>query len=153
NTPAVTIAPVTPASFPGLSFLTAAGNGPVTVGCALHHADGSTETSSFVSSDWFSASTFAFVANGRVSVSSKIVSSINGNSPRLYAADITLVNSSSPVTNLVLTFQSGAANASAVIFAVSGGSGNPVMLADDFNANTEVSAAILQAWYNGNGLW
>ncbi len=153
NTPTASLTLAAPASYPALSFLTAAGHGPVTIGCTIRHANGTSESKSFSSPDWFTKAPIAFIANGRVNVSSAFVDTVNGNNPRLYAADITLANTTSPVTNIVLTFQSGAANANAVIFALSGGSPNPVLAGDDFNANTEAAALMLQQWYNSSGLW
>ena len=153
NTPAASLTPAAPANYPALSFLAAAGNGPVTVGCVIRYANGAAQTASFIVPDWFTKSPVAFVANGRVNVGNKTVNSVNGNNPRLYAADITLANSASPVTNVALTFQSGNGNANAVIFALSGGSSSLPLAGDDFNANTEAAAVILQQWYNGGGLW
>jgi predicted alpha-1,6-mannanase (GH76 family) len=95
----------------------------------------------------------AFVANGRVNESNKSVSSLNANNPRLYAADVPLINGVTAITNITLTIQGGNSGANAVIFAVSGGSSILPLAGDDFNANTEAAAAILQQWYNGNGLY
>jgi predicted alpha-1,6-mannanase (GH76 family) len=153
NTPTVSVTPVSAAAFPGLSFLTAAGHGPVTVGCTVKHLNGASESSSFSSPDWMTKSPVAFVANGRVNVSAKTVDTINANNPRLYAADVPLVNTSSPITNIVLSFQTASTTADAVIFAISGGSSSLPLAADDFNANSEAAALILQQWYNGSGLY
>src|SRR5204862_7500441 len=122
NAPTASLTPVTPVAFPGLSFLTAAGHGPVTVNCTVRHADGTSESKSFVSADWFGNTPIAQLANGRVNVSSKTVNSVNGSNPRLYAADITLVNVASPITNILLTWQSGSGSGNAAVLAVSGGS-------------------------------
>jgi predicted alpha-1,6-mannanase (GH76 family) len=153
NAPSANIVPAAPAAYPGLSFLMAAGNGPVTVGCTVRHADGTSEGSSFSVPDWFTKSPVAFVANGRVNISTTTVNSLNSDNPRLYAADIALANAANPVTNIALTWQSGSSGANAVILAVSGGSSTPLPSGDDFNANTEAAAAILQQWYNSGGLY
>ena len=152
NLPTATITFASPASYAGLSFLTAAGNGPVTVGCVVHHANGTTENQSFTSPDWFNESPVAVVANGQVYVDSATVNSLNAGNPRLYAADISLANTS-PVTSLQLSFQAGGANAHAVVFAVSGGSSTLPLAHDDFNANTAAGTAMLQQWYNPSGLY
>src|SRR5205085_11600150 len=117
------------------------------VGCSIRHADGSSESSSFSAPDWVNKSPVAFTANGRVNVSSKTVNSLNGGNPRLYAADIALSNAASAITNLTLSWQSGNSAGNAVIFAVSGGSASLPLAGDDFNANTEAAALILQQWY------
>src|SRR5205807_8550461 len=94
NGPSAVLTPITPATFPGLSFLVAAGNGPVTVGCTIRHVNGSSQVSSFSAPDWVNKSPVAFTANGRVSVSSKTVNMLNGGNPRLYAADVPVPTSS-----------------------------------------------------------
>ena len=151
NGPGASLTPVTPAAFPGLSFLAAAGNGPATVGCLIRHANGTSESNYFSVSDWFNKSPVAFVANGRVSVSSKTVNSLNSSEPRLYAADISLANAVSAITNITLSWQGGSSSGNAAVFAVSGGSSVLPLAHDDFNANSEAAALILQQWYNGSG--
>src|ERR1043166_1993599 len=153
NAPTAALTLTTPSNYPGLSFLTAAGNGAVTVGCTIRHANGSSESNAFVASDWINKSPVAAAANGRVSVSAKTLSYANSGNPRLYSADFTLGNTVSPVTNITLTWQSGAANGYAAIFAVSGGSPTFALTGDDFNANTMAATTILQQWYNGSGLY
>jgi len=153
NTPSASITFSSPAAFPALSFLTAAGHGPVTIGCSVKHANGLTENNSFSAPDWFTKSPIAFVANGRVNVSTRSVDNINAGNPRLYAADIPLVYTTSPITNVILTFQSGATSAAAVVFAISGGSSTMPLVWDDFNANSDSAGAILQQWYNTSGLY
>jgi predicted alpha-1,6-mannanase (GH76 family) len=154
NNPTATLIPVTPANYPALSFLLAAGNGPATIGCLIRFANGTSESHSISAPDWFTKSPVAYVANGRVSVSNKTVNSLNANNPRLYAADFPLINTVSAITNITLTIQGGNSGANAMIFAVSGGSSILPLAGDDFNANTEAAATILQQWYNGgNGLY
>jgi predicted alpha-1,6-mannanase (GH76 family) len=153
NLPPVTITPVIAASFPGLSFLTAAGNGPATISCLVHHADGMTESNFFASQDWFTLAPVALNANGRVYVNNGTVDSINQGNPRFYAADISLSDTTSPITSIQLNFLSGTANANAVIFAVSGGSSSLPLAQDDFNANTSAGAQMLQQWYTPGGLY
>jgi len=72
-----TLTPAAPAAYPALSFLAAVGNGPLTVGCAVRHASGAVENSTLVVPDWFGGTPVAWVANGRVAVSAKTVSSVN----------------------------------------------------------------------------
>lgn len=153
NTPSASLTPVSAANFPALSFLMSAGNGPVTVGCLIRFANGTSESHSFVASDWFTKSPVAFVANGRVNVGNKTVNSVNSGNPRFYAADFSLANSVTPVTNITLTIQGGNSGGNAVIFAVSGGSAIVPLAGDDFNANSEAAVTILQQWYNGSELY
>ncbi len=153
NTPTATLTLASPTRFPGLSFLTAAGNGPATIGCLIHHSDGSTESNYFTSPDWVAWAPTAFSGNGRVNVSSATIPSLITNNPKLYAADITLANTISPVTSIGLTFAGGSASANAAIFAVSGGSSTLSLAGDDFNANSETAVQMLLQWYNGSGLW
>lgn len=153
NSPGASLTPVTPSSYPALSFLVAAGNGPATVRCTIRHANAVSETNSFVVADWFTKSPVALVADGRVSVSTKTLSYLNTGNPRLYAQDIALTIASSPVTNIVFTWQSGSSSANAAILAVSGGSSSLPLVGDDFNANTDAAARILQQWYNSSGLY
>jgi hypothetical protein len=113
------LTPATPASVSALSFLTAAGNGPATLRCVVYYDDGASETNSFIAPDWFDSAPAAFAANGRVSISTKIVDAVNTGAPRLFAVDIPLSHTTSALTNLVLSFV-GSGNAHAVILAVSG---------------------------------
>ncbi|EEF59339.1 immunoglobulin domain-containing protein [Pedosphaera parvula] len=112
-----------PASYSALSFLTSAGHGPVTNALTIQHADGSSENNTLVSPDWFSASPIAFNAQGRVNVSNKTVDNVNNGFPRLFAIDISLANTVSPVTNIVVTYQGTNTSPVAVVFAVSGAAG------------------------------
>ncbi len=153
NHPSVTLTPSTPLACQTLSFLTACGNGPATIGCAVYHANASVQSNDFVSPDWSAQAPIAFVPNGRINVGTKVVDTFNQGNPRLYAADVSLSNTNSPVTRIVLSLVGGAGDANAAIFAVSGGSIALPLAGDDFNANTAASASALQQWYNSGGLW
>jgi len=123
DSPVATVVPSSFLSCSALSFLGAAGNGPVTNSCVTRHADGTAETNTFALPDWFDMAPGAFSANGRVNLNNRIVNSINSGFPRLFSADLALANFDSPVTNLVLSFAGGSTNSHAVIFAVSGWTG------------------------------
>jgi predicted alpha-1,6-mannanase (GH76 family) len=152
--PSVTIQPAaTPPVYPALSFLMSCGNGPITLGCTIKHASGQTESASLIVPDWFYYSGTAFVANGRVSVPSMSINSVNGGNERLYAQDVALVYSNSPVTSITFTFPTNSTSANAVIFALSGGTNVLGQNGGDFNANTSAATAVLQQWYNGSGLY
>jgi hypothetical protein len=123
----------TPTAFSALSFLTAAGNGAVTIEYTVTHADASTETGTFVSPDWFNAANPAYIANGRVGVQNGALDNVNNNNPRLYAADVSLQNTTSPVTSVDLLSIEGTGHA--VVFALSGatGSGAPTIVTHPTN--------------------
>jgi hypothetical protein len=116
-----TLTLATPAALGGLSFLTAAGNGPGEISAVIHHQDGSTEPAQFSSPDWFGGTPFAYVANGRVSVSSGVLDSLNSGNPRLYAVNVVVTNTTSPTTSIDLTYTS--TDGRAVIFALAGTTG------------------------------
>jgi predicted alpha-1,6-mannanase (GH76 family) len=121
STHSAVITPAAADPFAALSFLTAAGHGPVLVDYAVHHADGSTEPGTFSSPDWFFNTASAYVAKGRVDVGTGSFNSVNSGNPNLYAADITLTNSASPVTSINLSWDSANTGSRvAAIFAVSG---------------------------------
>ncbi|HZQ47182.1 MAG TPA: LamG-like jellyroll fold domain-containing protein, partial [Verrucomicrobiae bacterium] len=112
-----TLTPATPGYFSTLSFLTSAGHGPVTINYSVNHADGTSETGSFNSPDWFNNTPVAWTANGRVDVGNASFNSVNGNNPRIYAVDIALLNTTSQILNINLSTSSGGV---AVVFALSG---------------------------------
>jgi predicted alpha-1,6-mannanase (GH76 family) len=129
STHSSTLTPVALSTFSALSFLTAAGHGPVLLDYHINHIDGSFETGTFVSPDWFGNTPIAWTANGRVDVSSGDLSAVNNGSPRLYAEDITLTNTSSAVSSIVLSYDSSNTGGGAAVFAVSGVAGaGPVTL-------------------------
>jgi hypothetical protein len=107
-----------PSIFSKLSFLTAAGNGAVTVGYAIRYADGAMERGTFVAPDWFSDKQAAFVANGRHNDYPNNCEAVNSGFPRLFAADAELAKSNSPITQIQFFHVSGPGHAA--IFAVSG---------------------------------
>lgn len=116
-------------SFSALSFLTAAGHGPVTVDYKVQHADGSAESGAISSMDWFFNVPAVFDAQGRLDVDSGAFNNVNNGNPRLYADDITLTNLASPVTNIDLTWDPANSSSShAVFFALSGVAIQPVPL-------------------------
>jgi hypothetical protein len=112
------LVPLTKIPFAALSFLSAAGHGPVVLNCRVDHGDGTSENGSLSSPDWFFNTPVAFDAQGRVDVGSGTFNNVSNNNPRLYSQDITLANFNSPVTNVALWWQSGAGEAA--VFGLSG---------------------------------
>jgi hypothetical protein len=114
------LTPLTASRFSALSFLTASGHGPVTNLCLINHADGTSQTNTVISPDWYDPAPAAFSAGGRVSVSTKIVDSLNQEFPKLFSADLIVMNRLSEITNIVLQFVAGPNDSHTVVFAVSG---------------------------------
>lgn len=119
----------TPATYSALSFLSATANNSVTNQAIMQYADGTMETNTFVSRDWFNNTPFAYTAWGRVNVENRCINntaaSSTGQNPRLYEAQFALGNTSSPLTNILLRFL-GAVNPTTgrmVVLAVSATAG------------------------------
>ena len=110
----------TPTACSALSFLTASGHGPLTNQCVVRHADGTFETNRFVSPDWLGSEPAALTTHGRVSVSTRLADRVNTQGPRLYAVDVPLALTKSPVTQVALSPLSPDINDHALIFALSG---------------------------------
>jgi len=62
------------------------------------------ESNYFISPDWMAQAPIAFVANGRINVSTKTVDTFNQGNPRLYAADVAFLSKhQQPITRIVLS--------------------------------------------------
>ncbi len=136
-----TLTVTTPAVYTGLSFLGAAGNGPLVVSVTVHHADFGTEIFEISLPDWFNTTDSFFTANGRVNPVDLSFNNVNNNNPRLHAVNVVLA-STSPVTQIEFTRVSGGRGP---IFAVSGqttagGNFNPVGVSG-YNADIVVEAS------------
>lgn len=123
------LTPATPATYSALSFLSATANNNVTNEVVMQYADGTQETNTFVSRDWFNNTPFAYTALGRVNLNTRTINNDPGRTttpnPRLYEAQFALGNTASPLTNIVLRFL-GAINPTTgrmVVLAVSGTAG------------------------------
>ena len=158
--PDAVLVPATPLACSALSFLGAAGHGPVTNSCVAQHSDGTAETNRFVLPDWLDTAPAAFIANGRVNLNNRFLTSLNAGSPRLFTADVLLANASSPVTNILVSYAGGNANAHAVVFALSGSTGVTLpprpTIAISLNADatltiTSTAAGTLQSTSTLNG--
>lgn len=121
-----TLTLTTPAAFSGLSFLTAAGNGPVIVAYTIHYADSTVESGTFNSLDWFNNSANVFNAAGRVSMGGG-TNNVGGNpAGAAFAADINVGNPSANISSIDLSYAGSGGNGNtnnngrAVIFALSG---------------------------------
>lgn len=112
-----TITLTAPLPYSTLSLLGSAGHGPNTVSYVIHHADASTENGQLSVGDWFNG-TAAYNTNGRLTVGTGAFDNVNAGNPRLYAFDIALSNTTSPVTSIDLSSASTTSTAS--FFSVSG---------------------------------
>lgn len=116
----------TPAAYTKLSFLGLGGNGGDVIGVIVNHQDGTFEDVSFGCPDWFGGSGVAYIMGGRIGQNLNLDTQVNGNSgdgrgnPRVYFRDVTLTNTTSAVTNLVLRYVSGSSGSHNAIMAVSG---------------------------------
>ena len=108
----------TPGLYSLLSLIGSAGHGPNTVAYTINHADLTTETGNLTVGDWFNGTPVAYNTNGRVTVNTGAFDNVNAGNPRLYPFDITLTNTTSPVTSITLS--STSTTSTAAFFAVSG---------------------------------
>jgi hypothetical protein len=124
--PEANITFATPAAYSALSFLSTCANGGsgVTNQCVIQYANGTMETNTFISYDWFANLPYAFTASGRTDVGRRTVNNVGSTNPKLFEAQFALGNTVSPVTNVVLRFVGAASpNARLFVFAVSATAG------------------------------
>lgn len=118
-----------PATYSAISFLSATANGNVTNLAIMQYADGTAETNTFISRDWFGNTPVAYYANGRVNLDNRSLNSDPGRNatpynPRLYEAQFALGNTGSPLTNVILQYLNPTnSNSRGYIFAVSATAG------------------------------
>src|ERR1019366_10801760 len=103
--------PITAQAYTTLSFLCLGGNGGDTMNATVHHQDGTTETHQFSSADWFGNPTgIAIQMGGRINQVYNLNTEVDGRAggnPQVYHREITLTDTASAVTNIVLTYVSG----------------------------------------------
>lgn len=140
-----TLTLTTPTAYTRLSFLDAAGNGPLVSSVTVHFADSSTETYSISILDWFNNTPF-YTSNGRFNPQTLGFSNVGDATPnpRLLTNDIALVNNTSPVTSIDFSYTSGGGRA--MIFAVAGqttvgGAFSPAIVTG-FNADGIIEASV-----------
>jgi hypothetical protein len=112
-----------PTAYSALSFLCGSGNaqaGPVPVDCTVYHVDGTKDVGTIYADDWFGGTNAAWLANGRVSVPDLSVGAVGSTNPRLYARDLALGNTASPVTNVDFDLDPAYLQGHVGILAVSG---------------------------------
>ncbi|SPE59770.1 exported hypothetical protein [Verrucomicrobia bacterium] len=145
------LTPTAPAIYTALSVLSSDANGQVTNLFIVQHDDGTQESATLVSRDWFNNTPYAFTSLGRVNLDTPAINNDPGHTgtpnPRLYEAQFGLTNNVSPVTNIVLQY-SGAQNTTSgrtALFAVSGATGSyPVIFRSaSQNTNTAIEGVTL----------
>jgi hypothetical protein len=150
NHPTANLTLATPAAYTALSILSSDANGLVTNRCIMQYADGTSDTNTFVSQDWFNNNPFAFSTLGRVNLDNPAINNDPGHTatpnPRLYEAQFGLNNTTSPLTNILLSFTGAAsANGRMVVFSVSGLTGPypPILRGVTQSTNTTLEGATL----------
>ena len=118
----------TPTAYNLLSFGGSGGNGGDVIGVRVNHADATFETGSFGCPDWFGGTGVILATKGRINNTVTSDLQQNGDNPRIYFRDVTLTNTTSPVTSIVLSYISGQAGSHNDVLAVSGATtlGGPV---------------------------
>lgn len=134
-----TITFVTPTAASALSFLDAAGNGPVVPSVVIHHQNGNSETNTITIVDWFSGITPIYIPNGRVDTGSGQFSQVTSNNvgaDRLFSSDIPVADPVSPITSIDLIY-TNTVGGRAGIFAVSATAGAvaPIFTLQPVNTN------------------
>ena len=109
---------VAPTNYSNLSLLTSSGGNKNVLGYSLRHQNGSKQTGTFTSANWYSVLDPAWAANGRVDVRSFVLSDVNSYNPKLYSVDLSVADSFNPVTAIELYYTNGTGHAA--VFAVSG---------------------------------
>lgn len=117
-----TLTLTTPTAYTLLSFLGSGGNGGDGIVVRVNHQNGSFEVSApFICPDWFGGTVnIAYTAGGRCQNPQTFTTETDGANPRLYFRDMTLTNTTSPVTSVVFSYASGNASSHNAFFAVSG---------------------------------
>ncbi len=114
-----------PAAYTNLSFLGLGGNGGDTFNVLVHHQDGSTESGQVATSDWFGGTVgVAIIMGGRCNNPCNLTTEVDSQNPRLYHREMTLTNTTSPVTSVDLSYASGNGGSHSDVMAVSGGKPN-----------------------------
>lgn len=150
DNPFMTITPTTPRTASGLSFFGSSGNGAMTINFTLHHADGTTQDGSFVLPDWFNNTPIAYLPNGRVNVQTGVFQAVNSNNPRLYAVDVAVNDTASPITSIDLAYTTGTGHAGILAVSAAAGAIKPIFDVQPTSVNAlEGSNTGLDAYVSG----
>jgi hypothetical protein len=135
-----TLSLAAPAPQRNLSFLTASGNGATTVAYTINFLDGTTQTGTFSSPDWFNKTGWVFDANGRVNIDNATFNNVGVTNANLFGVDVAVsaTNLTKLVKSVDLKYNSGA-QGRAFVFALSG---SPSMSANPDSTNTLVNVPV-----------
>lgn len=125
-----TLTLTTQKAFNALSFLVADANGSSTFTATVHFANGAPDEvhAGVAAPDWFNNGNTAVSANGRETVAGGFGNQGSSN-PRLYQSDITLADSTDPITSIDFTFGGSATStARTAIYGISGAVPEPGIL-------------------------
>lgn len=141
-----TLTLATPAPASVLSFLAAAGNGPVNnILVVTHHSDASVETNWVNVANWFDGTPYVYGVNGRVEVNTAQFNNVRNTArnPRLYPVDFILANTNSPVTTIDV-INTNTTGGRIAIFALSGTLGpvKPSFVAQPASSTVSVGANV-----------
>jgi hypothetical protein len=169
--PTGTFTLVNPAAYTTLSFLGMGGNGGDSMNVTVHHQDGTTDTGTMATGDWFNGTTgLAWIAGGRCTSTVNLTTEVSGTgpdslgNPRIYHREITLANKTSPVTSIDFTYTGGASGSHSDVLAVSGattsgGLVNPIAVTGyDYDFVVETNAPhggriMSQTMVGGTNVW
>lgn len=112
------------AAYSELSFLVSAGWGPVSLNVIVHHRDQTIQTNILRVDDWANSTNFAWIAHGRLDLATRRFDPIDTNYWRLYARQIALTNTTSPVTHIEFVRRPNQPLGNAAVFGVSGSTGH-----------------------------
>jgi hypothetical protein len=107
-----------PTNYAALSFLTSSGTARNLIKYTVRYQNGSSESGTFTSPNWYSDGDPAWAANGRINIASFAHADLNSYNPRLYSADVELLNTVSPVISVELSLTAGSGHTA--VFAASG---------------------------------
>ncbi len=150
----------TPAAYSALSLLTCATGGAIPISVTVFYADYTVEIINASSPDWFASGTPAFNPKGTFSTQNAGFNNINsaGNAGVLWAVDLLLANTVTPVASVAVNFAGAPGNRHAVVLALGGktaGSGvffGPVAVTG-YNADIVVEKEQTLWWGNSQTLW
>ena len=123
-----TLALTTATAYSGLSFLGSAAYGPTTNNYAVYHSDGTIEHGQIVAPDWFNGSgAVEMGVGGRVDAAARNFGYWGaGSLPYIDNVNITLSDTTSPVTQIVLTSASGGNTCWLALSGSTGGNFSPI---------------------------
>jgi autotransporter-associated beta strand protein len=132
----------TPERLDEFSFLAASTIGATPTTVQLNFADGTTTQFAESVPDWFSTTTAAYTAGGRVTLSNPLSYSTDGTNPRLYEFDYALSPTDADKIIDSVSFTNGSSNAGNTlgIFALSGSGATPAgiqVYANTFNVTAD----------------